>query len=277
MATNYFYVTPSKQHERREKMKKIMGCIVALLLSTGSLFAQDKYVIPEQKIMGAEKPIPLGEVVFLSLSRIDNPPAGYVKNHVSWKVIDGGKEKAFRTMPDGSIFFGSGTTKRKITVFASVSYLYVERRENQVTDADVRGTLLSVVVELGDGSPGPEPDPDPTFPDGKYKLASYSFTTVKNKVAVENRVAAPELAKAFRKMAQEIKDGKWLKIEDILIQTTKYNREALDKTGIDRAKWDGFFTDLQDNIYKLYADKKLVTKEDFVAAWEEIALGLEKV
>jgi hypothetical protein len=80
-----------------------------------------------------------------------------------------------------------------------------------------------------------------------------------------------------KRVAQEIKDGKWLKIEDILIQTTKYNREALDKTGIDRAKWDGFFTDLQDNIYKLYADKKLVTKEDFVAAWEEIALGLEKV
>jgi hypothetical protein len=256
---------------------KFFGCILATLLSIGAAFGQDKWIVPEQKVLGAEKAIPLGEIVFLSLSRIDTPPPGYVKCNVTWKVIDGGKEKEFRSMPDGSIFFGSGVTKRVITVYACVSYLYMDKKENQIVDADVRSALIVTQVKIGDGViPSPD-NPDPVFPDGKFKLASSVYKTAKDKVLAEDRMAATELAKSFRSKAQDIKDGKQTKIEDILTETTKSNREALDKTGVARAKWDAFFTSLQEDIYKLYTDKKLVTPADFVTAWTEIADGLDKV
>lgn len=256
-----------------------MGCVLALMLSVGVAFGQDR-VIPEQKIVGAEKAVPLGEIVFLSLSKVDNPPTGYVKFHVAWKVMDGGKERPFRMMPDGSIFFGSGVSKRMVTVYACVSYLYEERKDNQLVSADVRSNLIVTQVQIGDGTipPPPNPDnPDPVFPDGKYKLASSVYKIAKEKVAAEDRPAASELSKSFRRKAQDIKDGKHSKVEDILSETTKSNREALDRAGVARAKWDTFFSTLQEDIYKLYQDKKLVAPADYVTAWNEIADGLERV
>jgi hypothetical protein len=258
---------------------KFFGCVLALMLSVGVAFGQDR-VVPEQKIVGAEKAVPLGEIVFLSLSKVETPPAGYVKFHVAWKVMDGGKEKPFRTMPDGSIFFGSGVSKRMITVYACVSYLYEERKDNQLVSADVRSALITTQVQIGDGviPPPPNPDnPDPVFPDGKYKLSASVYKVAKEKVAAEDRPAASALAKSFRAKAQDIKDGKHTKIEDILSETTKSNRDALDKAGVARAKWDVFFSTLQEDIYKLYQDKKLVTPADFTTAWIEIADGLDKV
>jgi hypothetical protein len=260
---------------------KLLGCALGFLLCFAVVQAQTPdRVIPEQKVVGAEKPIPLGDIVFLSLSKVESPPAGYVKYSVTWKVIDGGKEKPFRTMPDGSIFFGSGVTKRVITVYASVSYLYEDRKDKQIIDADVRGNLIITQVQIGDGNvpPPPDPDnPDPTFPDGKYKLAARVYKIAKEKVAPEDRAAATVLSKSFRSKAQEIKDGKYSKVEDILQETTKSNRDALDKAGINRAKWDAFFTTLQEDIYTLYSDKKLVAVGDYAIAWVEIADGLEKV
>jgi hypothetical protein len=224
--------------------------------------------------------VPLGEIVFLSLSKVENPPAGYVKFHVAWKVMDGGKEKPFRTMPDGSIFFGTGVTKRMVTVYACVSYLYEERKDNQLVSADVRSSLIVTQLQIGDGTipPPPNPDnPDPVFPDGKYKLSASVYKIAKEKVAPEDRPAATELAKSFRRKSQDIKDGKHTKVEDILSETTKSNRDALDKAGVARVKWDAFFSTMQEDIYKLYQDKKLVAPADYVIAWNEIAAGLEQV
>jgi hypothetical protein len=256
---------------------KFFGCVLALLLSVGAAIGEEKWVVPEQKIVGAEKPVPLGEIVFLSVSRIDTPPVGYVKSNVAWKVMDGGKEKAVRTMPDGSIFFGTGVTKRIVTVYACISYLYEDKKENQIVDADVRSALIVQQVQIGEGviPPAPNPDnPDPVFPDGKFKLASVVYKIAKDSVLAEDRVVAADLAKSFRKKAADIKNGKEAKIEAILTDTTKSNREAL---GASAVKWDGFFTSLQESIYKLYTDKKLVTMSDFETAWNEIADGLEKV
>lgn len=258
---------------------KFLGCVLVLLLSFSAVFSQDR-IIPDQKIIGTDKAIPLGDIVFLSLSKIENPPVGYSKHHASWKVIDNGKERSFLTMPDGSIFFGTGVTKRTVTVYACVSYLYEDRKDNQLVSADVRSNLIVAQIQIGDGiiPPPPNPDkPDPVFPDNKYKLASTVYKIAKEKVATEDRTAALELAKSFRKKAQDIKDGKHTKIEEILSETTKSNRDAIDRSGVTRVKWDAFFSTLQEDIYKLYQDRKLVTPTDYAIAWNEIAEGLEKV
>ena len=48
-------------------MRKLMLTAAAVLLFTTSAFSAD-FVIPAQKIVGAESPIPLGELVDLSIS-----------------------------------------------------------------------------------------------------------------------------------------------------------------------------------------------------------------
>jgi len=264
-------------------MRGLLRCVAAAVLTLGlsvGAFAQDKYTVPDQKIVGAEKPVPLGDIVFLSLSKVDQPPAGYTKYNVTWKVIDGGKERGFRVMPDGSIFFGSGLSKRSVTVLASVSYLYTDKKDGQIVDADVRSALLSATLQLGDG-PAPPPDPqpnvDPVFPDGKYKLSAAVWKLAKDKVPADGLAGGAALAQSFKTMQSQIAAGRFQKVEDVLKETTLSNRKALDTAGVSRDKWDAFFSEFQEVIYKLYTDKKVANMADFATAWGEIAAGLEQV
>jgi hypothetical protein len=262
-------------------MLRVLSCITTFLLFLGSAIAQDRWTVPDQKITGGEQPIPLGDVVFLSLSKIDKAPDGYVKHSVSWKVIDGNRNVNFRVMEDGSIFFGSGIQKRKITVIASVGYLFGSKKETGFDEVDVKSVILSTVVQIGDGNiPDPvDPvDPDePSFPPGKFGLSKKMYDLAKSKVTLIDRVGSKSLAESFRKSAKEIKDKKLTKIEDIAKMTTLNNRKALEEIGMNRDKWVPFFDDFSEILYKLYEDKKLIKPEDFITAWEEIADGLQKV
>jgi len=72
-------------------MKIIYSLIIFLAFSL-NVFAE-KFVIPDQKIVGAETPIPLGELVDLSVSPIKSPPQYLVETTYTWKVLDGYTEK----------------------------------------------------------------------------------------------------------------------------------------------------------------------------------------
>lgn len=267
----------------RSILKYMAAVVVTIASFTSAAFGQDKYPVPEQQITGADKPVPLGDLVFLSLSKIekDKVPASYVKYSVTWRVIDGGKERTYYTSEDGSIFFGTGLTKRTVTVTAAVGYLYVERKDGKTTDADVRTALLTKTVQLGDGTPPPppppDPDVDPTFPDGKYKLSATTWKLVKDKVPGPAKAAAPALAQSFRNIKTQIVAGRFQKVEEMLKETTASNRKAVEGAGVTRAEWDPFFTEFMEITFKLYSDKKLVKLEDFAMAWDEVADALDKV
>jgi hypothetical protein len=246
-----------------------------------------KYEVPVQKIEGAETPVGLGDVVLLNLSKIAKLPENMVEYTVEWKVFDKGVEKKFFTNEKG-IFFGSGIEPRKLIVFASVSYLYVEKDGEKFVKAGIRSQFLTVVVDVGGTGPGPNPGPDPNptpnptpvdpkFPDGVFKLASKTYGFAK-KVEASRKVDAAGLSKVFTSQASKIAAGKELKtakdIKDVLEETTEANRNFL---GVNKDKWEDFFVALQEEIYTLYTDGKLKTKEDFSTAWKEISEGLSKV
>jgi len=263
-------------------MKNFLYIIIISLTFLGSSASAIDVVVPKQTITGAEEVIEPGEVVFLSLSKIESPPPFLTKSSVDWRVFDNGKEKKFRKNSDGSIFFGSGITKRKISVLASVSYLYVIKDETgKFLDADVRTVLLAVTVNIGGANPNPpdppdpQPDPDPVFPDGKYKYAAKVYQIAKNHV--KNKAGAKILANAFTTTASSIAAGAYTSVEDILKATTEANRSALNSANIDKTQWDEFFTKLQEVIYTDYISGKLVAVPDYAIAWREIAAGLEKV
>lgn len=284
-------------------MKKIfLALMIALVPSFG--YATDpfpkkvvvvakeetKFVLPVQKIEGAEAPVEMGEVILLNLSKIDKVPDNLVNYTVEWKIFDKGVEKkAFKTSDGNGVFFGSGVTKRKIQVFASVSYLYVVKDGDKLVEAGVKSQFLTAVVDVGGEAPGPAPNPnpnpnpdvDPTFPDGTYKLASKSYSLVKSKVNGDKKAAAAELSKSFNSQAAKIAAGQELvtanDIKKVLEDTTTSNRVALVNAGVSNDVWDAFFVSLQDEIYELYSSNKLKTKNDFSTAWREISEGLSKV
>lgn len=255
---------------------------ISLVATLGILFslsgyslAADKYVLPEQKISGAEQPVAVGEIVRLTLNPPSSPPANLLKTSVLWKVFDGNQEQKFFNESENTIYFGTGTKKRTLTVIASVSYLFVEKKEGNIVDADVRSQLLKMEVKIGTGPDVPD---DVTFPDGKYKLSSISYKLANDKVTVvDAKAAAKNLSNSYRGIASKIAAGGFTKVEDVLAQTTVSNRTALENAMVKKEDWTPALKALEDEVFKLYTNKTLVTLEDFKTAWTEIADGLAAV
>jgi len=102
------------------------------LLIFCNLSLAENFIIPEQKIVGAELPIPLGELVDLSISPVQSAPKFLVSTTYAWKVFDGYAEKRIRNYENG-VFFGSGIQAKKLKVIVAITHLYVIRHLTQDT------------------------------------------------------------------------------------------------------------------------------------------------
>ena len=271
-------------------MKKILLTIFFVLISSTS-FAQDKFPLPKQTIVGAESPIPLGELVDLSISVIENKPPNLDKVVVSWRIYDGNIEKKFRATADG-VFFGAGIKPKTLLVLASVSYLYKVKEGDKILDADIKNVLLSTTIKIGDqvlpeptppSPPGPvpprpvNPDDGVNLPTGRFNLAKIAYDNAYRYVDVSNRDGCKFIVKSFEGVAAAIAAGAFTEVEPILKATKDANNAALKENNIPVKGWNSFGDAMQDIVYDLYKEKKLITVYDFRDAWNEIARGLKSV
>ena len=246
----------------------------------------DKYQVPKQAIVGAENPIALGELVDLSLSPIEPKPANLVQYTVSWQVFDGGVPKRVRSSGDG-IFFGAGVQSKKLLVIAAVSYLFVVKDGDKITDAQVRNVLLTTELQIGQPEPppgpgprpgpGPSPVPTPTLPEGRFGLAKTMYDLAVSKGPANKGKAATIMAASFDSMASAVAAGAYKTTEAILKATREANNTALAQAGIEIAEWDAFGEEMQKILYEMHKNKKLASPEDYSDAWKEIATGLRAV
>lgn len=255
---------------------RILAAIAAtLFLYSSSVFAAD-FVIPQQKIVGAEAPIPLGELVDLAISPIKDPPKHFTSYSVAWKVFDGDKEKRVREYQDG-IFFGAGVVPKRMTALVAVTYLYTVKEGDKITEVGTKTVILSTPVIVGE-DPGPAPDPvepEPTFPESRYSLNSKAYKAAMSKVpTAARRAGAKNIAKSFESIASAVSAGALDQVDEILKKTTEANRAAV---GNYRADWEPFFKYMQDVLYTLYEEKQMVNVNDFAEAWREVAVGLKSV
>lgn len=258
-------------------MKRLLIAAAVSVLMACRLVAAD-LVIPQQKIVGAEAPIPLGELVDLTISKITDPPKYFVSYSVAWKVFDGDKEKRVREYQDG-IFFGAGIVPKKMTALVAVTYLYVIKDMDKITDVATRTVIISTPVTIGDGNdPDPAPDPsapDPSFPETRYNLHKKAYNLAMSKVpAAARKAGAQNIAKSFESIASAVSAGAINEVDDILRKTTEANRSAV---GNSRADWEPFFKQMQDVLYTLYENKQMVNVSDFAEAWREVASGLKSI
>ena len=268
-------------------MKRFYASILFLLLLVGNVFSTD-FVVPEQKIVGVEEPIPVGEVVVLKPSRILDVPKHLVGTGYSWVILENGREKTRVAQGvDNSIFFGSGTQGKRLTAILYCNYLYVVREgdkpDGKIVEVATRNrkSVVEIIVGTPDPNPnpgpGPNPTPDPVIPDSKYGLTKLSFSAAK-KMPTANRVtAAKALAKSYRGMSSKVAAGAINKIEDLLKETASNNRSVIKDLSLNPSDYRDFSKIIEDEVFSLYNDKKLNSMKDFADAWLEIADGLEKV
>lgn len=256
-------------------MRKFIISVIAAVLINSSLLATD-FVVPQQKIVGAELPVPLGELVDLTVSPIKDPPKHFVSCSIAWKVFDGDKEKRVREYQDG-IFFGAGVVPKRMTALVAITYLYVVKEGDKSVEIATKTVIISSPVIIGE-DPGPSPDPaapEPSFPEAKYNLNKKAYSLAMSKVPADIRkVSAAAVAKSFESMASAVAAGAITEVDYLLKKTTESNRAAV---GANKAAWEPFFKEMQDTLYSLYESKQMVTASDFAEAWREVAAGLKAI
>lgn len=262
---------------------------LTLMLAAAIAQAADQPQIPTQKIVGADEPVPAGEIVVLQPSSIDQSPPGLISVSYSWVIIEDGKvKKRVKAEPDGSIIFGAGLTAKKFLVVLSVDYVFEKAPAEKAGDHPQiiqAHRLITAEVAVTNGqptppNPGPNPTPPGPLPDGKFKLAAQvnQFVMTKVNLPGEQRAkAAQAMATSMRAIVQAIKNGQLKTPVDVVKQTKAANNNALKQVGVDPSSFDAFSLELKRVLNSLISQSQLPTVNEYAEAWTEIANGLAAV
>ena len=278
-------------------MRKFCLSTLAVLLTATFTFATD-FAVPKvnlvvtdgNNVVEAGKPVPLGELVDISVSKPDGTTKYLIATTYDWKLLENGKERKFKS-PSGdpsNIWYAAGIKAKKQQVFCVVTYLYVVRanptdEKSAIVEVASRTQFLYADISIGDATPDPvtppAPDPAPNLADGKFKLAKSTYDLAMKKVAAgaDRAKAAKALADSFRGIASSVKAGAIKDPKDILSKTAAKNQSSLADAKIGKDVWTPFFTDFLDVIYGMYEVGAISTADDFADAWNEIATGLEAI
>ncbi len=278
-------------------MRKVSLSVLLLLVFAFSFARATEFQVPDRKITGAEFPIALGEMVDLSVSEYAKP-AHLAGISYDWKVFDQGKEKKVRKA-DGGVFFGAGIKSKKMIAFCVITYLFaVKDDKGVIIEIGTKTQFLSAVITIGDEKvpdpdpippepgpgPGPEPvppkpepdTPEPDFVEGKYGLSRYVYRAAMVRVLSGNERfrGAMSLRNSFEGIRAAINAGTIKTAEEVLRKTKEANNSSLKGDGVSIDAWEDFSTNLQERLYALSKDKKMVSLDDYKIAWSEIATGL---
>lgn len=292
-------------------MKWLFALVLGLILmASPSMYSQDgftaneKFVVPNQTIIGAEEPIPTGEIVVLKISPIDakNKPQFLKEIRYQWTVFKNGKKfDRFIPWPDNStLVFGSGNdTRADIKVLLSIAYRYevtedVKDKDGKVTGKKITESAMRLAqikvaqVKVGtepNPPPGPDPDPinptpAPVFPPGKYGLSKivYDAASLVNLDSTSKQRSATALANNYKGIASSIRAGAIKSPQDALIKTKDGNGAALKSVSVVNSSWEPWDVEVQRMLDKFNkVDKTLATVQDIATAWDEISAGLMQV
>lgn len=275
---------------------KVCISFLALVLLASPAYADTDFVVPTQKICGADKPFELGELVRLSVSALKDKPKYLMSSHTMWRVMEAGNVKDNIEDLGDRIIFGAGVVPKQLYVQCVCTYLYVVQDGGKVTEVATRTVVLEANIQIGAPNPNPPPPnpnpnpnpnpptppaptPDPVFPPGTFGLAGKAYSIAKAAVpaGADRAKAAMALATAFRSMNSAINANTVTSLTDALAKTHTASNSALANVNVSPATWDSFGNQLQSVVYDLYKSKKIATPKDLAIAWSEVADGLEKV
>jgi len=247
-----------------------------------------KFPVPEQTVVGADKTVPLGDLVILKLSKPKSVPMSLASSTTQWKLYEFNQvsqalDEKEANPYEGGIFFGAGIRDRKLFVQAVVTHLYIVKEPKDgkevIKELGTRTVIYTTTVTIGSPTPGPGPAPVPPapLPDGKFGLAKGTYELARANVSGFDLLkGSPALAANFKTMAAKAASNSGT-LEQFLKDTASSNNSSLVNAGASLVAWDKFFEGLYAKLAPLSRDRKLVTLADHAAAWLEISQGLEAI
>ena len=240
-----------------------------IVLVTSNLAAQE---LPDQKIIGAEEPVPRGDIVILKVSDVGNVP-NLKSVSYAWIVIEDGKvKKRVAIWPNGTQIVFGNVAKYSVTVYCHITYVF--QKDDKI---DVKHKLLSVDLKLEKPEPPKPPNPPRPSPDSKYGLDVWVKNTVLSMNLPNTDVVSSFMSDNFRSISSAISAGVYQNIEQVLKATSDLNNKSFARYNIDSSEWNGFNRAIQKKLYDLYSSKKMTTMDDFAQAWLEISEGFASV
>lgn len=240
-----------------------VSCVALLLVLVGSA--------PSAVPASAESPVPSRDMAVplvgpekvtagkSAIIRIDRTLAG---NEYDWQV-----------QPNGVNWISGENRQETFVILLDldpgryfVSFSSFDKKSHATHVVEVDPSSPPDPVPVPPSPPGPAP-----LPDGKYKLAAQTLDWL-SMVPAEKRALAKPLANSFRGIVSAIAAGTITKAADVLAQTRSSNNAALGEAS---ESWKAFGAKLRQALEKLDRDGTLRTIDDYRAAWEEIAIGLD--
>lgn len=286
----YFFPEAFSSMERSRKSKgKSMRTMLAFVLLIGTVLGAEQPLPPQpsvQKIEGADKKIPLGELVDLSVNLPSTPAAC----STDWVVFElpTGAEKKFKFYRDKKedsviegIVWGAGVEPKELIVVCSITQLNITKEQDKIVQAGTNTVVLRTKITIGDGTaprpPTPNPIPEPKFPNETLGLSSKIFKSCDQVPAVKRKAGAVALSKSMRGIKASIDAATLKDPVDILKKAAEANRSAITQAGQSRDDWVPVFTVLQDELYSLYQKGTVNSASDFGRAFGEVADAFDAV
>lgn len=230
---------------------------------------------PVVKIIGAESPVKVGEIVQLS-ALLDNTPADLHSVAYSWTILPA---KEVINWPDGTkIIFGTGTSPKTYTAILTASFVFVQKDGDKILNIIQKANTQSVNITI-EGSSG-ENKPNPTYPEDELSgLAKKAYDWIAliqrsdNYIEEDIRADAEILAKSFMEIAIKIDKSELSDATNILNMTKDRNNTVLTR----RNEWQPWFTKMSEYLEQAYKNGEIRTPAQFSQAWKQIAIGLSTI
>lgn len=232
------------------------------------------------KVVGADAPIPIGELVVLT-AELKNPPKDIKEVNYSWTILP--KRDAVLWPDQTKIVFGTGNAPREYTIVLTAAVLSAGdemkllQSYTTVTTVKVGGSdpvkPVDPVAPVDPVTPVDPIDPNPLT--GISKDVYQWISLVKTTPLYTNEMIkadAAKLAVSFEAVAASVAAGIYKDYNEILTATRNSNRQAI----ANRDEWLPWFEKLSAKLKESYADGSIKTNDQISQAWRDIAKGLNK-
>lgn len=244
------------------------------------------------KVIGADKPVPIGELIKLSVELV-TPPKEVKSVAYSWTVLP---PREVVVWPDqNKVVFGTGNKPTTYTVIVTAAVL-----SDGLDTPRLQSFTTVVTVKVGEGTSPVEPDkpqpdkpqpdkPDPDKPEPNNPepplpvdpnltgLAKEAYDWV-NLVKITNtypktslKSDANKLAASFESIAAAVAAGVYKDWASILNATRDSNREAI----TNKEEWLPWFNKLSSHLEESYTNGTIKSFGQVQQAWKDIATGLK--
>lgn len=225
----------------------------------------DKYILPAIEIVGADTPVPLGDIVVLSIKPIDKLPEGLKSSIYSWTILPP-PPKVVPWVDSTRIMFGTGMKEQEYTVILTATYAFltdsnVEHRTDTVVSTVVVGTAIKQAKLLN----------PPLNINELSQMIKRSLSLISDYDQVQKKADIKSLAESFRKVAAMADSKPDIQVGTLMTALSLSNADILkDRTGYYQ-NWSDFLA----KEFEVYPQDVPARSTNYVTQLKTIASALD--